>query len=94
VHPCEFPVASPCRRASVLDPPAGGDFRARLGRPLRVRWEGHQATLSSLALVNRQICLELLAGGDVELSLSEIHNPWPDLEGSEDPRLRTLFALR
>src|SRR5207302_10826853 len=94
------PTPSRLRSFKPAAPPAGrqpaalADFRARLGRPLRIRWEGHQATLSSLALVNRQFCLGLLAGGDVELSLSEVGNPWPDLEHTEEPRLRALYARR
>lgn len=70
------------------------DFRTRLGRPLRVRWEGDFALRSSLALVNRELCLELLAAGDVELSLSEQTTPWHRLSEAEDPRLASLLALR
>ena len=57
-----------------LDPPAPVDFRALLGRRLRVRWEGHQSALSSLARVNREFCLGLLACPDVgegELCLAD-----------------------
>src|SRR5439155_1147138 len=46
------PKANPVALDAV--PPA--DIRQRLGRPLRVRWEGDQSILSSLALVNRELC--------------------------------------
>ena len=58
----------------------------RDGRPLRVRWEGDQSILSSLALVNREFCLGLLAAGDVELSLWERVDGWHTLAERDDPR--------
>jgi glycosyltransferase involved in cell wall biosynthesis len=76
------------------DPVAPVDFRARLGRPLRVRWEGDQSLLSSLALVNRQFCLGLLGSGDVELTLVEGQTPWHRLSERDDPRFGPLFARR
>ena len=65
-----------------------------LGRPLRVRWEGDQALLSSLARVNREFCLALLSGGDGELSLVEQRIPWHTLTDADDPRFGALFARR
>src|SRR5207247_2218329 len=62
------------------------DFRSQLGRPLRVRWEGDQSLLSSLALVSREFCLGLLGGGDVELTLTEQPSPWHTLTERDDPR--------
>jgi glycosyltransferase involved in cell wall biosynthesis len=91
------PASSPASiqpRRLIRDPVAPIDFRARLGRPLRVRWEGHQALLSSLALVNRQLCLALLAAGDVELTLSETPNPWEEIAAAGDPRLEALLSCR
>lgn len=67
------------------------NFRERLGRPLRVRWEGDQRVLSSLALVNRELCLGLLESGDVELSLGETPGPFSTLAAGSDPRLARLF---
>ncbi len=55
---------------SSIDPVDIVDFVARLGRPLRVALEGDICVVSSLAHVNRELCLELLARGDVELTLS------------------------
>lgn len=52
-----------------LDPPPIVDYIAHLGRKLRVRWEGDQDPVSSLAHVNREFCLGLIGRGDVELSL-------------------------
>jgi glycosyltransferase involved in cell wall biosynthesis len=76
------------------DPVAPVDCRARLGRPLRVRWEGDQSLLSSLALVNRELCLGLLEAGDVELTLAEQPTPWNTLTERDDPRFAPLFARR
>lgn len=84
------PKANPVPR----DPVAPIDFRTRLGRPLRVRWEGDFALRSSLGLVNREFCLALLAAGDVELSLGEHTTPWHGLTEADDPRFGPLFALR
>jgi glycosyltransferase involved in cell wall biosynthesis/tetratricopeptide (TPR) repeat protein len=84
------PKANPVPR----DPVAPVSFVERLGRPLRVRWEGDFALRSSLALVNREFCLELLAGGDVELSLAEQTTPWHRLTESDDPRFAALLPLR
>ena len=75
-----------------LDPIPSVDFRAALGRPLRMRWEGDQTLLSSLALVNRELCLSLLAAGDVELSLFEGGTLWHTLRAQDDPRFGPLFA--
>ena len=84
------PKANPLNRETAVPV----DFRALLGRPLRVRWEGDQALLSSLARVNREFCLALLAGEDVELSLGERRLPWHTLTEADDPRFGPLFALR
>jgi len=71
------------------------DFRALLGRPLRVVVEGDQSPLSSLALVNREFSLRLLAADDIELSLHEQPlPPWPTLTGVGDARLAALSARR
>jgi glycosyltransferase involved in cell wall biosynthesis len=82
--------ANPIHRA----PANPVDFAAILGRPLRVRWEGPQSILSSLALVNRELCLGLLGSGDVELSVVERINPWHTLTEEHDPRFGPLFARR
>ena len=84
------PNANPIRRERAKP----FDFRAHLGRPLRVRWEGDQSLLSSLALVNREFCLGLLQAGDVELSLAERLTPWHTLTEQDDPRFGSLFARR
>jgi glycosyltransferase involved in cell wall biosynthesis len=65
-----------------------------LGRPLRIVWEGSQALLSSLARVNRELCLGLVAGGDVELSLREPRVPWAADGEPLDARLRELLDRR
>ncbi len=67
------------------------DFSRRLGRPLRVRWEGDQRIISSLALVNRELCIRLLQHPDIELSLGESPTPWHTLTDSDDPRYARLF---
>src|SRR5262249_27594032 len=77
-----------------LDPPAEVDFREVLGRQVRVRWEGDQSLLSSLARVNREFCLALLASPDVELAVSEHRIPWHTLTERDDPRFGPLFARR
>jgi glycosyltransferase involved in cell wall biosynthesis len=89
-HTPLLPPANPVPR----DPVAAVDFRTVLGRPLRVRWEGDFWIRSSLALVNRELCLGLLAGGDVELSLPEGDHLWHTLAAADRPRLQPLFALR
>jgi glycosyltransferase involved in cell wall biosynthesis len=90
-HPGFFrPPANPV----PVDPVSPVDFREALGRPLRVCWEGDQALLSSLALVNREFCLGLLQAGDVELTLVEHRIPWHTLTERDDPRFGPLFALR
>src|SRR5207244_2635630 len=78
------PAWKPKANPLVREPAAPVDFRETVGRPLRVRWEGHQQVLSSLALVNRELCLGLLAAGDVELSLHEPENPWRTLSEQDD----------
>ncbi|MCW3100250.1 MAG: hypothetical protein JWL77_5868 [Chthonomonadaceae bacterium] len=75
-----------------LAPPAPVDFRKVLGRPLRVRWEGDQNVLSSLAYVNRELCLGLLAAGDVELSITMREDPRSPINAASDPRFAELFA--
>src|SRR5438309_959992 len=77
-----------------IDPPAPVDFRAALGRPLRVRWEGEQSLLFSLARVNQEFCLGLLEAGDVELQLAERPTRWHQLTEQHDPRFHALFARR
>jgi glycosyltransferase involved in cell wall biosynthesis len=84
------PTANPIAR----EPAAPVDFAATLGRPLRVRWEGPQSILSSIALVNRELCLGLLGSDDVELSIGERVNPWHTLTEGDDPRFCPLFARR
>src|SRR5437879_1988080 len=86
--------AAPPANLLPFDPIAPVDFRAALGRPLRVRWEGDVSFLYSLARVNREFCLGLLAAGDVELSLIEQPTPWHTLTEQDDPRLGALFARR
>ncbi|MCW3053740.1 MAG: hypothetical protein JWN14_2910, partial [Chthonomonadales bacterium] len=68
------------------------DFRKVLGRPLRVRWEGDQNVLSSLAYVNRELCLGLLAAGDVELSITMREDSRSAIQATTDPRFPELFA--
>ena len=80
----------------VRDPSPAVDFQKTLGRQLRVRWEGDQAVRSSLALVNREICLQILARGDVELSLADTARIAGEdgLMIPDDPRFDSLFARR
>src|SRR5207253_3058342 len=85
-----WPKANPLPRDSAEHV----DFGKRMGRPLRVRWEGDQSLLSSLARVNREFCLGLLASGDVELTLHERRIPWHTLTEADDPRFAALFARR
>src|SRR5579871_190768 len=102
--PPPAPPARPVERFSApqrpnanpvpLDPVPATDFLSSLGRKLRVRWEGDQRTRSSLAFVNRELCLGLLAAGDVEISLGEEETPWHTLTEQDDPRFPALFALR
>ena len=75
-----------------LHPVAPVDFRETLGRPLRIRWEGEQTVLSSLAHVNRELCLRLLARDDIELTL--VTSPFPPHRFSEKEadRFAPLFA--
>jgi glycosyltransferase involved in cell wall biosynthesis len=93
-NPRAVPPAKLPANPIVRDPAAPIDFREKLGRPLRVRWEGDQSLLSSLALVNREFCLGLLAASDVELSVSEETTPWHRLTADHDPRFGGLFARR
>lgn len=95
------PIASPLppasRPAAHPVPPARIEpvgFQAHLGRPLRVRWEGDFFIHSSLARVNREFCLGLLASGDVELSLRELETPWKRLSPRDDARLSHLLSCR
>jgi glycosyltransferase involved in cell wall biosynthesis len=50
--------------------------------------------LSGLARVNRELCLELLRAGDVELTLRWRDHIWPQLRKGDDPDLERLLALR
>ncbi len=75
-----------------MDPAPPVDFRLALGRPLRLRWEGDQFIRSSLALVNREMCLRLAARSDVELSVSTGIDPWHTLTEEADPRVAALRA--
>jgi glycosyltransferase involved in cell wall biosynthesis len=101
----ERPEAEPPPPPQSVDPvppqpplvprsPAAVNFAARLGRPLRIVWEGDQSLLSSLALVNREYCHALAAAGDVEISLRESPTPWHVLTEEEDPRLPALLSRR
>ncbi len=66
--------------------------RITLGRveKLRVAWEGSLFVYHSLALVNRELCLRLLARDNVELSIIPYE---PDQFGPEDdPRFPQLAA--
>ena len=87
----EPPIRLPAQPV-VLDPPRTVDLAQGLGRPLRVCWEGDFSLRSSLALVNRELCLELLRHPDVELSLREQVTPWHTLKRSGDRRWAPLFA--
>jgi glycosyltransferase involved in cell wall biosynthesis len=88
------PPLQPKANPLIREPAAPVDFRASLGRPLRVRWEGDQTLLSSLARVNREFCAGLLAAGDVELQIGESTTPWHTLSEKHDPRLAHLLARR
>lgn len=88
------PPLRPKANPIPIDPIAPVDFMAALGRKLRIRWEGDQAVLSSLAFVNRELCLGLLEAGDVELSLVENSADWETLIAQGDPRFPALFACR
>ncbi len=61
---------------------------------VRLRWEGSQFKVHSLALVNRELCLALLRRDDVELSLEnyETKGDDPDFDPAEHPRLAPLAA--
>jgi len=50
--------------------------------------------LSSLALVNREFCLGLLAPWDVELTLREERTPYHTLAERDDPRFHALLVRR
>ena len=45
---------------------------------IRVRWEGAFFNRHSLAQVNRELCLRLIAGRRVELSLLPVYEGQPD----------------
>jgi len=49
---------------------------------------------SSLALVNRELCLGLLGAGDVELTLVDGQDPHHTLTERDDPRFAALFSRR
>ena len=85
-----LPSAAPLAPA----PAAPVNFRAALGRPLRVRWEGHQNIAAGFARVNRELCRELLRAGDIELTLRWEDHPWGRLGAREEERLAHLFRLR
>ena len=76
----------------TLEQPPPVDFQAALGRAIRVRWEGDFNVVSSLANINREFCLRLLARGDVELALPG--NPFANqgLPEEEARKCRALFA--
>lgn len=58
--------------------------------PVRVHWEGSQFAYHSLAHVNRQLCLGLLASGEVDLSVIPYK---PDqFNGAADPAFQPLAA--
>lgn len=82
-HP--LPLAPPANQVP-LDPVVPVDFRAGLDRPLRVRSEGNPSLLSGPVRVNRELCLGLLAAGNVELALTEAPSPWHILTEPDDPR--------
>ena len=86
------PPFKPKANPVPLDPPGVVDFQERLGRAARVQWIGDQTVLSSLALVNRELCLGLVAPGDVELALTEPDSPWRTLTARDDPRFGPLFS--
>lgn len=76
------------------DPLPDVSFAALLGRQLRVRWEGDFGCLSSLARVNRELCLKLLERGDVELSIAEGPESWPETGLGESSRCASLLSRR
>ena len=91
-HP--LPLRPPANPVPT-DPVPTVDFVQTLDRPLRVRWEGDQFILSSLAHVNREFCLGLLDRGDVELSVQAGSDPdWHNLTARDDPRFAALLARR
>lgn len=77
-----------------LDPSEEVDFAERLGRPLRVLWDGDVSIRSSLALVNREFCHELFACPDIELAIREELTPWHNLTARQHARLPALTARR
>ena len=90
--PAERPLPiRPNANPLPLDPIVPIDFRKMLDRPLRVHWEGDQTLRSSLGHVNRELCLSLLAGEDMELSLEEKASPWHQLTAQDDARFGPLF---
>jgi glycosyltransferase involved in cell wall biosynthesis len=59
-----------------------------MSNPITVRWEGAFFNRHSLAHVNRELCLQLLASGQVELSL--IATEPPEFDPAADPCLAPL----
>lgn len=90
---CQIPFAVPRPNPLPREPAPPVDFRSLLGRPARIEWQGDQTLLSSLALVNRELCLGLL-GEDLELSLREHQGPFHTISQAEDARFPALFARR
>ncbi|MEP6754023.1 MAG: hypothetical protein ABJA67_00865, partial [Chthonomonadales bacterium] len=86
------PPQRPPSNMVQLDPVREVDLTTHFGRPLRVLWEGDQTLLSSLAHVNREICLRLLDCKDIELSFSERKIPWHTLTSTDHPRFAHLFG--
>lgn len=60
--------------------------------PIPVRWEGDQFAWHSLALVNRELCLGLLASERVQLSL--VPTETQPFDSNEDPRFSQLESRR
>src|SRR5436309_70353 len=88
--PLYWPAAGPVPH----DPAPPVDFRARLGRPLRVRWEGDLSGSSRVARVNREFCLSLLAAGDVELAVAERTAVPPAFPAEDEARFAALLVCR
>ncbi|HVA91132.1 MAG TPA: glycosyltransferase, partial [Chloroflexota bacterium] len=84
--------ASPCEEERPHDGAVAlPAIRADRGDPVAVRWEGAQFVWHSLSHVNRELCLGLLRGGRVELSLVPTE---PDQFRPEDERRFLPLAER
>ncbi len=74
-----------------VDTPPEVNFKSILGRNLRIQWEGDFKVVSSLAHVNREICIRLLQRPDIEISSTTISQYSNMLEGADKIKYESLF---